>query len=138
MFDDRGLLLFDGDCGICTHLARRAAILDRRRRYRIAPYQAYSEEQLAAHGLSHHACSRAVQLILPSGRVQSGALAVNRFLASYMPGKLLVPLLYVMFPLLFVEMLGYALVARHRHRISRWVGLEACKIGDGQERVHPR
>ena len=126
------MLLFDGDCGICTKLAGRAAMIDRRRRFRIEPYQAIEESQLAAHGLDHRRCSRALQLILPDGRTRSGAFAVNGFLAAYMPWRLLVPVVYVIFPLLVLEVLGYALVARNRHRISRWVGLDACRIGDGQ------
>ena len=130
--DDRGVLLFDGDCGICTRLARRAAIIDRKRRFRIEPYQAFDEEALSAHGLDHEACARAVQLITPDGRVRSGAFAVNRFLITYMPYRVLVPWLYVLFPLLAAEVVGYAVVAGNRHRISRWMGLDACKIGDGE------
>jgi predicted DCC family thiol-disulfide oxidoreductase YuxK len=130
--DERGLLLFDGDCGICSWLARRAAIIDRKRRFRIEPYQAFDESALLAHGLTYEACGRAVQLITPRGRVRSGAFAVNGFLVAYMPYRVLVPWLYVLFPLLADEVVGYVVVARNRHRISRWLGLNACKIGGGE------
>jgi predicted DCC family thiol-disulfide oxidoreductase YuxK len=125
-------LLFDGDCGICTRLARTAAGIDRRRRFRIEPYLAFSNEQLGEHGLSHARCARALQLVLPDGRVRSGAFAVNHFLVAYMPWRVLVVLLHVLFPVLLLEVIGYVLVARNRHRISRWLGLDACRIGDGQ------
>lgn len=130
--DDRGLLLFDGDCGICTKMAARAAGIDRQRRFRIEPYQAFSDEQLAPHGLSHASCNRAIKLIRANTKVSSGAFAVNRFLMPYAPWKFLLPWAYLLFPALIVEAVGYWIIARNRHRISRWMGLDACKIGAGQ------
>lgn len=47
---ERGLLIFDGDCGFCTTSARFATRwVDRRDRYDIAPWQ---EVDLARFGLT--------------------------------------------------------------------------------------
>jgi hypothetical protein len=109
-------------------LARTAAGLDRERRVRIEPYQAFAEVELARVGLDYARCDRAVQLVDPGGRAHSGAVAVNRFLWTARRLRPLVALLYVL-PLLLVAEVGvYAVVARNRHRVSRWLGLDACRI----------
>ena len=70
-------------------------------------------------GLDWQACTEAVQLILPDGRVRSGAFAVNAFLWRLPRWRLLVAALYLLFPLIPFEILGYWLVARNRHRIRK-------------------
>jgi hypothetical protein len=58
--------------------------------------------------------------------VHSGAFAVNYFFIHYVPWNLLVVLLYVVTPLLLLEIITYELVARNRTRLSRWLGMKAC------------
>jgi predicted DCC family thiol-disulfide oxidoreductase YuxK len=125
---DRALLLFDGDCGICSRLARTAAAIDRRRLFRIAPYFDYDEEALAPFGVTWADCTHSIQLIRRDGKVSRGAHAVNRFLWPYWPWKIGVALVVLLFPLLLLEMAGYWVVARNRHRISGWLGLNRCKV----------
>jgi predicted DCC family thiol-disulfide oxidoreductase YuxK len=125
---DKGLLLFDGDCGVCSKLAEWAARRDGGRHFRVEPYFEFSEEQLAHYGLTWADCTRAVQLITSQGKVIEGAFAVNRFLWTLAPFKPLVATLYLLFPLLGVEMLGYAIVAKNRHRISAALGMNECKV----------
>ena len=124
----KGLLLFDGDCGICSKLAKWAAAKDGGRSFRVEPYFEFSEEELQPYGLTWQDCTEAVQLIRPDGRVSSGAFAVNRFLWSLPLFKPLIAVLYLLFPLIAVEMLGYVLVAKNRHRISAALGMNECKI----------
>ena len=125
---DKGLLLFDGDCGVCSKLAEWAARRDGGRHFRVEPYFEFSEEQLSPYGLTWADCTRAVQLITARGKVIEGAFAVNHFLWTLGPFKPLVATLYLLFPLLGVEMLGYAIVAQNRHRISAALGMNACKV----------
>lgn len=121
-------MLFDGDCGVCTYSAELAKRIDRKKRYRIEPYQSFPEEQLRRWGLSYEQCARKVQVISSRGRIYRGAFGINYFLFGYFPWSLLVVLVYAIPVVLLLELIGYALVAKHRHRISRWFGLKACLI----------
>jgi predicted DCC family thiol-disulfide oxidoreductase YuxK len=124
-------LLFDGDCGICTQLAGRAGRIDRRHLFTIVPYRRFSEEELVAVGLSYADCDRAAQVITLSGRVRSGAFAVNGFLIHFLPWSILIALIYLLFPVLLpLELIVYRLVAINRHTISGKLGMKECKVGD--------
>ncbi len=125
---DKALLLFDGDCGICTWCAEWAKAHDRSGEFEVQPYYEFSEEELAPYGLDWAACTRAVQLITQQGRVRSGPFAVNAFLWRQRGWRLLVGLLYILFPLLLIEWAAYALVAKNRHRISAALGMNACRV----------
>ena len=122
----RGYILFDGDCGICTWFADLAMRMDVQRFFYVEPYQRVAESEIQTFGINHADCARRLQLITRQGKVHSGAFAVNNFLVHYFPWKLLVLLLYVVPPLLFLEIVGYELVAKNRTRLSRWFGMKAC------------
>ncbi|MEP7273040.1 MAG: DUF393 domain-containing protein [Acidobacteriota bacterium] len=128
MLANSHLLLFDGDCGICTRSAEICARIDSRNLFRIAPYRAIPEEELAPYGLSHAECAGAVQIISSSGRVYSGPFAVNYFLFKFLPWSILIVLLYAIPIFLVLEILLYRLVAANRQRISRLLGLTACRV----------
>jgi predicted DCC family thiol-disulfide oxidoreductase YuxK len=121
-------LLFDGDCGICTSFAEAAKRMDRKSRFVIEPYQNYPEDELGTWGITYAACTRKMQAISQTGRVYSGAFAFNYFFYHQFPWSLLLIPVYIVPIFLLFEMAGYALVARNRHRISRWFGLKACLV----------
>ena len=122
-------LLFDGDCGICTSFAGVARGMDQKRRFVIEPYQNYPEDELGKWGVTYVACAHQMQAISQAGRVYSGAFAFNFFLYHQFPWSLLLVPIYLIPIFLVLEIGGYALVARNRHRISRWLGLKACLSG---------
>src|SRR5262245_58760143 len=122
----RSYLLFDGDCGICTWFADVTMRIDVQRLFYIEPYQRMPEPEMQPFGLGHIDCSRRLQVITQQGKVHSGAFAVNYFFVHYFPWNLLVVFLYVVLPLLLLEMITYELVARNRTRLSRWLGMKAC------------
>lgn len=124
----KGLLLFDGDCGMCSKIAKWCGETDGGEHFCVEPYFEFSEEDLAPHGLTWEDCTKAVQLITPHGKVISGAFAVNHFLWTRPLFKPALAVLYILFPLLALEMLGYAIVAKNRHRISAALGMNECKI----------
>ena len=148
----RHLLLFDGECGICSWLAQRAGRLDRGGLFTILPFQDLSDADLAPWGVTREACAERLHLLLredPRGfgdrrsgrrglradraarssrRVRRGAFAVNTFLRLCPPWGRLVAILYLIPPLLLVEVVGYGIVARHRAWISRWLGLAGCAV----------
>ncbi len=121
-------MLFDGDCGICTHSAEIAGRMDQR--FIIEPYQVYPEDELRKFGITYAKCGRNLQVITGSGRVYSGAFAVNYFLWQHFPWSLLVIIIYAVPILLLLEIIGYRLVEKNRHRLSQWFGLKACRITD--------
>jgi predicted DCC family thiol-disulfide oxidoreductase YuxK len=121
-------LLFDGDCGICTYLAGIARTMDRKGRFIIEPYQAFSELELGRFGITYEKCTKRLYVISRSGRVYPGAFGTNYFLFYKFPWSVIVFLIYLIPPLLLVEIIGYRVVAMNRHRISRWFGLKACAL----------
>lgn len=121
-------LLFDGDCGICSYSAEIAARMDQQQRFAIKPYQAIPEAELQRFGISYSACDRKVQVITRYGRAYAGAFAVNYFLWQRLIWRLVVIAIYALPVLLVCEIIGYALVARNRQRLSRWFGLKACLL----------
>ena len=125
---ERGYLLYDGDCGVCEELAEWARRLDRRGRFFVRPFQDFGEADLQAHGMSYADCERGIQVLTQKDRVYRGAFGVNRFLVSYFPWALLVFTLYLVPVLLLLELVAYRQFAKHRHHVSRWLGLTACKV----------
>lgn len=120
--------LFDGDCGICSYSAEICQRMDRRQQFIVEPYQHFAEDELRKFGLSYEQCARAVQVITRRGRVYAGAFAVNYFLWRQFPWSLLVLLIYVLPPLLLLELIGYRLIANNRQRLSQWLGMKACLL----------
>ncbi len=120
-------LLFDGECGVCTAFARWASRRDRHGRFTFLPYQAIPAEVLTSVGLTPKKCSERLYVITRSGRVLGGAFGLNAFLLHLPRWRFLAFLVVVVPPLLLLEMALYALVAKYRHRISRWLGLDACR-----------
>jgi predicted DCC family thiol-disulfide oxidoreductase YuxK len=122
------MVLFDGDCGVCNRSAEIMERLDAAHNFSIRPYRSFTPDELKRYGLSYDKCSKRVYVIAASGRVYGGAFAVNYFFLKQFPWSLLVVLIYALPPLLLAEVIGYYVVAKNRYRISRWLGLEACRI----------
>ena len=126
--EKRARILFDGDCGVCNRTAEILEKMDSAHDFIIQPYRSFGEDRLKEYGLSYDKCSKKAYVISSSGRVWGGAFAVNYFLMKRFPWSLLVILVYAIPPLLLAELVGYYLVAKNRYRISRWLGLEACRL----------
>lgn len=121
----RPVLVFDGDCGMCTRSARLAE-----RRFRpspdafdVAPSQALD---LPALGLTEQECLDALQWVEPTGRKASGHAAVAAMLRRshrwwHPVGRILVA--PVVDP---VAAVAYRWVARNRHLFPG--GTAACAV----------
>jgi predicted DCC family thiol-disulfide oxidoreductase YuxK len=108
------VLLYDGACGFCTRSVELA--VDRLpARVTWLPWQS---ADLGAFGVSEAEASRAVQLVDPSGRVESGAAAVARVLVLSGGGWSLLGRLLLVPPLSFVAEAVYRVVALLRGRLS--------------------
>lgn len=110
---DRGLLLFDGDCGFCTWSVGWAQRWVRPK----ARFQPWQRADIDAFGITADACTEAVQFVHPDGHVDSGGRAVCALLRS---GRAPWPLMSRCGSAPGVRTLvdvAYRLVARHRHRL---------------------
>lgn len=71
---ERGLLIFDGDCGFCTTSARFATRwVDRQQRYDVQPWQQVDLERF---GLTEADCIEAAQFVRRDGTVVAAHLAI--------------------------------------------------------------
>ncbi|HVZ37990.1 MAG TPA: DCC1-like thiol-disulfide oxidoreductase family protein [Candidatus Kapabacteria bacterium] len=122
------VLLFDGDCGICTKSAELARRIARNGTYAVHPYQMFTEEELQAFGINYELCARRIHTITQRGRVYGGAFSLNHFCWRHFPWSMLPVIIYLLPPLLAAEIGLYAVVAHNRQRISRWLGLTACAV----------
>lgn len=126
-------MLFDGDCGICNLCAQHARRMAQNETWQIHPYQSYPASELAVFGVTHAQCAKQLHVISRQRKVHRGALALNYFLMRRFPWSLLIVLIYAFPVLLLFEIIGYALVARFRQRLSHWLGLTACRIATDAE-----
>lgn len=124
------IIIYDGACGFCTARSKQLS--------RLAPggkaeRRSYHDEGALADlpGLSPDLCRGAVRVVTPQGVVFGGAEAVAQLVAGrkglgqfaytyYLPG------------IRQVCDTAYSIVARNRHRISRWTGSKvSCQTGSG-------
>jgi len=120
-------VVYDGECGICEALKQRAEALDARGRLRFVAYQGADLDALVP-GLTPAEASRAVIAVTPGGRTWAGARAFFKAM-EHLPGfwgKIgsvgAVPVVS------WLAGPAYRLVAARRGQISRWLGLNQCRI----------
>ncbi|KRE52890.1 hypothetical protein ASG70_14625 [Phycicoccus sp. Soil748] len=122
---ERGLLIFDGDCGFCTTSARFVSRwVDRRDRYDVRPWQ---ELDLGSLGVTEADCIEAAQFVRRDGSVLAGHRAIAAGLTHGAP--LWRPLGHLL-TLPGVSQLAarvYAWVADHRYALPG--GTAACAPG---------
>ncbi len=121
----RPVVIFDGDCGICTKLAGviTSYLKPASSSLAVEPWQRLN---LPAYGLSVEACVEALQYVDADGKVYAAELAVARLLKASRPWAR--PAGYVI-ELPGVRQLAgviYRWVARNRHRLPG--GTPACAM----------
>lgn len=124
--DDRLVVLYDRDCGICAASARRLAKWDRRHRLGLLPLQeaaASDRPRIAAAGRELPLATSMHVVDERTGAVHAAGQAVLA-IAAELPGGAVVRPLAAIPPFRWIVGLGYGLVARNRRRIGRWLRLE--------------
>jgi predicted DCC family thiol-disulfide oxidoreductase YuxK len=119
-------VVYDGRCRFCIEQARR---LERLAGGRVRLESFRDPGVIAAHpGLSEETCDRAIQLVMPDGRIHGGAAAIARVL-RLRPALAPLGWLYRV-PLLHqVADLSYRIVARNRFRLAGAACADdACRI----------
>jgi len=125
--DDREslLILFDGQCGVCTRAASWLLARDHRGRLRLIPNQ--RPGILPRFGLTREQVDRAVWLIdLASGRKLRASAAFNRALLEFGGVWPWIGRALGIAPLHGAEEAAYRWVAAHRGRLARWGLAPAC------------
>jgi predicted DCC family thiol-disulfide oxidoreductase YuxK len=108
----RPILVYDGDCGLCSRLARWVENRDGGRLVSVRPNQ--EPGLIEALGLTREEVGRAAWVVEPGGRRFEGAAAVNRVLRELGGGWAVVGSLYLFPPVGWLEDRYYARVARRR------------------------
>ena len=116
-------VFYDADCGICRHTARALRILDWRRRLRFAPLQGFVPT--AAGDPARGELEAALHVRDERGGWHAGgdaALQVARVVPTLAPLALVGRL-----PGMGrVAEMAYGVIARNRHAISGWLGVDRC------------
>lgn len=126
--DDRLTVLYDADCGFCTHSARVLLRLDQGRALRLLPLQRAAG--VVADAPSAETLMASMHVVDRDGRWSVGGaawmrvldrIAITRPLAAVgrLPGmgRLVEP--------------AYRLIADHRHGLSRLLGMDTCRVDRG-------
>jgi predicted DCC family thiol-disulfide oxidoreductase YuxK len=110
--DGRLILVYDGECGFCTRLARWVERRDREHRVVVRPSQ--DPGLIESLGLTPAEVGRAAWVVEPGGRRFEGAAAINRVLRELGGGWGLAATMYRVAPMRSLEDAYYKRVARRR------------------------
>jgi predicted DCC family thiol-disulfide oxidoreductase YuxK len=125
-------VLYDADCGVCSHTARMLVSIDKRDRLRLVSVQSAAMPNLPPRAelmALLHACDEA-------GRWFKGAAAIVEIarripmawpLTAYAKLPLAMPTLDII----------YSAVADNRQTISRMLGLKACRVPSQRDPARP-
>jgi predicted DCC family thiol-disulfide oxidoreductase YuxK len=118
----RPVVIFDGDCAICSTLA---GVIERRLRppAAVAPWQRLD---LAAYGLTDLECIEALQYVDADGRVYAAELAVARLLRASRPWARPAGFVIELPGIRSLAGVIYRWVARNRSRLPG--GTPACAV----------
>lgn len=126
MIPPGGVVIYDGDCGICTHTVRILKKLDAARRLEfLANNQPQTFERFPELDLDR---SRQEILVMDPRTGWFGGYEACEWIACR------IPWLWIFIPITFIpgfKILGdklYKITARNRAKISKALGLKACKI----------
>ena len=111
------VIIYDGECRFCQWSVRRIRKFDRHEQFEYAPRQT---EGLDARFtiLTESDFNTGLRLIEDSGAVHVGADAIYQ-IYRHLPPYNLVAWLYRIPPFTQLARLGYAIIARNRHRFGR-------------------
>lgn len=117
-------VLYDEDCGFCRWSADAIRRWDSRRALAFAPIQSERGSELL-HAVPVGLRLDSMHAVTPDGRVWSGGEAVRAIL-DLLPYASPPASLAATFPEATDHL--YRLVARHRERLGRWLGQDACSV----------
>lgn len=117
------VLIFDGDCALCSSCVR---FVERRMR-RHPACRPWQEVDLGTLGLTRQQCEAAVQFVGLDGSTSAGETAVAHLLVHAGSGWSIVGRVLLLPGVRSVAGVVYRWVARHRHRLPG--GTPQCSLG---------
>ena len=127
------MVLFDGECSLCTFQMKLLTWLDWLDKLRLVPIADPSAREIAP-GLSREQLQEAIHCVTSEGVIHRGARCI-RFVGMRMP--LLVPVaLFLWIPgVIVVAELAYMWISRNRYLLSKLFGCgDACSILPARKR----
>ena len=118
-------VLYDADCGVCRLAARMLRILDRRGRLHFAPLQSFVPT--VAGDPARGELEAALHVRDERGDWHAGGDAALR-IARVVPALAPLALAGRLPGMGRLAETAYELVARNRHTISAWLGVEGCRF----------
>lgn len=126
------LVLWDGECGLCGRLADALQTRAAGKPIRCLPFQAAPTPPMTPE--LRERCAESLQVVTSDGETLAAGQAVARIMSAL--GWRRLAWLARRRPGSWFLDIGYRLVARHRRRLSRWLGLQACSIGPSTTQVN--
>jgi len=118
---DRPTLIYDGECGLCQETVALLSRWDPAGRVTLIPFQ--DQARVWTFGIPTPALAAAMHLLLPDGRVLTGADAAPELL-RLLPGKRWLAAVFALPGVMPVARRVYAWIARRRHCLVRPVRVE--------------
>jgi len=119
----RVTVLYDADCGVCRHTARTLRLLDQRRRLRFSRLQDFVPT--LAGDPSRGELEAALHVRDERGEWHAGGDAALQ-IARVVPALAPLALVGRLPGMSRIAETAYEAVARNRHAISGWLGVERC------------
>ena len=120
----RAVILFDNDCGFCRWSLSKLLAWDRHGRLRPVALQSEDVDDLLM-GMDRERKMASWHLVARNGHIYSGGAAVPQ-LARLLPASAPIAALATAFPRTADR--AYRWVARHRERLGRVLGEQACAV----------
>jgi predicted DCC family thiol-disulfide oxidoreductase YuxK len=115
--DDRHLVLWDGECGMCRRFAAWGQAHDRDGRLRFVPYQEAPTPPMSPELAL--ACEKAMHVVRSDGRLLRGGRA-TLFILHELGWRVSTRILGLP-PFIWIVELAYGVMARNRHVFSRFL-----------------
>jgi predicted DCC family thiol-disulfide oxidoreductase YuxK len=120
----RAVILFDNDCGFCRWSLSKLLAWDRHGRLRPVALQSEQADEFLM-GMDRERKMASWHLVARNGHIYSGGAAVPQ-LARLLPTSAPIAALATAFPRTADR--AYRWVARHRERLGRVLGEQACAV----------
>ncbi len=119
------IIIYDGDCGICSYFMQFA---ERKTRKKLSLFPFVTDSLANQYGLQLHELAKVSVIVIENSKIYSHSSALRRIF-SYMGLVYKIPALLLAFkPIEKASNILYKYIARNRHKLSKLFGMNACKI----------
>ncbi len=125
MKDKDIIIIYDGDCGICSYFMQFA---ERKTRKKLSIFPFVTDSLASQYGLQLHELATESVIVIENSNIYSHSSAL-RLIFYYMGFIYKIPaLLLALKPIEKATNILYRYISRNRHKLSKLLGMKACKI----------